>query len=148
MDEKQIKKNQIILSGIAIGIVIIVLIPVIYLWGEVSPKVADPIVLPDVDKIEAIEITTTDGTIATYTDEEQIEQILSILTQAAATSKQSIQDYPQVDKCGEVDILTADKGTTVYYYEQKGKHYIEQTYQGIYETNVDIDAFILGEATE
>lgn len=148
MDEKQIKKNQIILSGIAIGIVIIVLIPVIYLWGEVSPKVADPIVLPDVDKIETIEITTTDGTVVSFSDAAMIEQIMSILTQATATSKQSIQDYPQVDKCGEVDILTADKGTTVYYYEQKGKHYIEQTYQGIYETNADIDAFVLGEASD
>lgn len=113
-----------------------------------NQKVAPPIVLPDIDKIETIEITTTDGTIVTYTDEEQIEQILSILTQATATSQQSIQDYPQVDKCGEVDILTDDKGTTVYYYEKKGKHYIEQTYQGIYETDVDIDAFVLGKTTE
>lgn len=113
-----------------------------------NQKVAPPIVLPDVDKIEAIEITTTDGTVISYSDKETIEQILSILTQATATSKQSIQDYPQVDECSEIGISTDDKGTTVYYYEKKGKHYIEQPYQGIYQTDVDIDAFVLGEATE
>lgn len=144
MDKKQIKKMQIILSGIAIGIVAIFLIPVIYLWSAFSPEVANPIVLPDIDRIEAIEITTTDGTVVSYSDKETINQILSILTQATATSKQSIQDYPQVGKCGEVDILTNEHWVTVYYYTENGKHYIEQTYQGIYETDVDMDAFITG----
>lgn len=113
-----------------------------------SQKAALPIVLPDIDEIAAIEITAADGTMVSYSDKETIERILSILTQAAATSKQSIQDYPQVDECGEIDILTDDRGVTVYYYEERGKHYIEQTYQGIYETNVDIDAFVLGKASE
>ena len=34
--------------------------------------------------------------------------------------------------------------TAIFYYTEKGKHYIEQPYQGIYVTDVDIDVFIKG----
>lgn len=144
MDKKQIKKKQILLSVIAIGIVAIVLIPVIYLWSAISPKVADPIVLPDIDRIEAIEVTTTDGTVVFYSDKETIDQILSILTQATPTSKESIQDSPNVSHYGKVDITNNDGVTTVFYYTENKKHYIEQPYQGIYETDVGIDDFVSG----
>lgn len=145
---KEIKKKQIILSGIAMGIVAIVLIPVIYLWCAFSPKVADPIALPDIDSIEAIEIMTTDGTVVSYRDKETIDQSLSILAQATPTSKESIQDSPNVSHYGKVDITNNDGVTTVFYYTENKKHYIEQPYQGIYETGVGIDAFVLGEITE
>lgn len=109
-----------------------------------SQKTADPIVLPDIDKIETVEITTVGGSTVSYSDKEWIEQFLSIFTQATATSKQSVQDCPNVDKYGKVDISNNGGITTVFYYAENGKYYIEQPYQGIYETDVDIDAFVSG----
>lgn len=113
-----------------------------------NQKVASPIVLPDIDKIEAIEITTTDGTVVSYSNQEKMEQVLSIFTQATATSKQSVQDCPNVDCYGKVDISNNGGITTIFYYAEEDEYYIEQPYQGIYQTDVDMDAFALEEATE
>lgn len=104
--------------------------------------VAAPIVLPGIDKIEAVEITAMNGSTVAYTDKEWIEQFLSIFTQATATSMQSVQDFPNVDSYGKADISSNGGITTVFYYAKNGKYYIEQPYQGIYETDVDIDAFV------
>lgn len=107
-------------------------------------KQAEPIVLPAVDEIDGIEITAIDGSQFSYSDKEWIEQFLSVFLQAEATTKQSVQDVPNVDDYGKVDISNNGGTTTVFYYADSGKYYIEQPYQGIYETDVDIDALISG----
>ena len=43
-----------------------------------------------------------------------------------------------------MDISYNNKIATIFYYIEKGKYYIEQPYQGIYVTDVDIDVFIKG----
>lgn len=108
-------------------------------------KQAEPIVLPAVDEIEGIEITSPDGSQFSFSDSERIELLMSVFLQAEATTKQSVQDVPTVDDYGKVDISNNGGTTTVFFYEDSGKYYIEQPYQGIYETDVDIDALINGE---
>ena len=105
---------------------------------------ANPIALPEVDEIEAIDITALDGSQASYSDKEWIEHFLSVLTQAEATTKESVQDVPNVDTCGKIDISNNGSITTVFYYADGGKYCIEQPYQGIYETTVDIDTLAKG----
>lgn len=107
-------------------------------------KQAEPIVLPAVDEIDSIEITAINGSQVSYSDKEWIEQLLSVFLQAEATTLQSIQDVPNVENYGKVDISNNGGITTVFYYVDNGKYYIEQPYQGIYETDVDIDALIIG----
>jgi hypothetical protein len=107
-------------------------------------KQAEPIVLPAVDEIDSIEITAINGSQVSYSDKEWIEQLLSVFLQAEATTLQSIQDVPNVENYGKVDISNNGGITTVFYYVDSGKYYIEQPYQGIYETDVDIDALISG----
>lgn len=144
MDEKQIKKKQIVLSAIPVGIIVVILIPVIYLFNELTPKTAGPIVLPDIETVRTVEITTMDGLTVSCGDKEWIEQLFSVFLQATATSKESLQDCPNVDCYGKVDISSNGGITTLYYYVEDGKNFIEQPYQGVYETNVDLDAFALG----
>lgn len=144
MDEKQIKKKQLVLSAIPIGIIVVVLIPVIYLFAELTPKTADPIVLPDIETIRTVEITTMDGSTVFCGDKEWIEQLLTVFAQATVTSKQSLQDHPSAACYGRVDISNNGGITTLFYYTEDGKNFIEQPYQGIYETGVDLDAFALG----
>ena len=100
--------------------------------------------LPAVDEIDSIEITAINGSQVSYSDKEWIEQLLSVFLQAEATTLQSIQDVPNVENYGKVDISNNGGITTVFYYVDSGKYYIEQPYQGIYETDVDIDALISG----
>lgn len=107
-------------------------------------KQAEPIVLPDVDEIESVNITTLDSSEISYFDEEWIEHFVGILTKAKATFKESVQDAPNVESYGKVDISCNDKVSTIFYYTEDGKYYIEQPYQGIYTTDVDIDALIKG----
>ena len=107
-------------------------------------KQAEPIVLPAVNEIDSIEITAIDGSQYSYSNTEWIEQFISVFLQAKATTKYSVQDIPNVDDYGKVDVSNDCGTTTVFYYADSGKYYIEQPYQGIYETDVDIDALIRG----
>lgn len=107
-------------------------------------KQAEPIVLPSVDEIDSINITTFDSSEISYSDEEWIEQFVDVLTKGEATTKESVQDIPNVESYGKVDISYNDKVSTIFYYTEDGKYYIEQPYQGIYITDVDIDALIKG----
>ena len=107
-------------------------------------KQADPIVIPAADEIDSINITTFDNSEITFSDKEWIEQIVDILTNTETTTKESVQDIPNVENYGKVDISYNNKISTIFYYTEKGKHYIEQPYQGIYVTDVDIDVFIKG----
>ena len=107
-------------------------------------KQAEPIVLPAVDEIDSINIITFDNSEISYSDEEWIEQFIDILTNTETTTKESVQDIPNVENYGKVDISYNNKIATIYYYIEKGKYYIEQPYQGIYVTDDDIDVFIKG----
>lgn len=108
-------------------------------------KQAEPIVLPAVNEIDSIIITTLDGSEVSYSDQEWIGSFLSVLAQAEATAKESIQDIPDVEAYGKVDISNNGGITTFFYYADGEKYCIEQPYQGIYETNVDIDVLVKGE---
>lgn len=105
-------------------------------------KQAEPIVLPAVNEIDSINITTFDGSEVSYSDKEWIEQFIAVVTQAEATTKESVQDIPTAEFYGKVDISNNGGITTFFYYTEDGKNYIEQPYQGIYVTDIDIDTLI------
>ena len=107
-------------------------------------KQASPIVLPAVNEIESVEITMFDGSNVSYSDKEWVEQFIEVFTQAEATTKESVQDIPNVETYGKVDISNNGGVTTIFYYIEDGKYLIEQPYQGIYETEVDIEALVEG----
>lgn len=102
---------------------------------------AAPIVLPAVNDIDSIRITTFDETEVSFSDKEWIEQFITVVLEAKSTTKASIQDVPNAETYGEVDISNNSGVTTLFYYVEKGKCYIEQPYQGIYQTDTDIDSW-------
>lgn len=104
----------------------------------------NPIILPPADEIDSIDITTLDGSQVSYSDREWIVQFLDVVTQAQATTRDSIQDVPNVDVYGKVDIANNGGVTTFFYYVDDEEYFIEQPYQGIYETDVDIDSLVKG----
>ena len=107
-------------------------------------KQAESIILPSVNDIDSIDITTLDGSDVSYSDKEWIEQFIVVVTQAKSTTKESVQDVPDTETYGKVDISNNGGTTTFFYYIENEKYYIEQPYKGIYETDIDIDTLAKG----
>ena len=100
-----------------------------------AQKTAAPINLPEKSVIQSIDIVIGDETV-NHSDSEWINQCILSITNAQATSKESIQELPQVDDFIQININTDNAISTIYVYMEKGNYYIEQTYQGIYKTDL------------
>lgn len=93
-----------------------------------------PIVLPQTDSIKSVDVTVGENTV-NYADETWISEIISNISSSEPTRKESVQDVPQVENYIKIDIQLTAKVSTFFAYEDGGKYYIEQPYQGIYEIN-------------
>ena len=62
-----------------------------------------------------------------------ISEIISDISSSEPTSKQSVQDFPQTESYIKIDFQFETGTSTIFAYEENGKHYIEQPYQGIYK---------------
>ena len=77
-----------------------------------------------------------------YDDSESIQKILSEIATGKRTEKQSIQDYPSAEEYGTINIENNGGMTTMFYYEENGKYYIECPYKGIYEIENNFEDMI------
>ena len=111
---------------------IISLIVVFLLSACSSQKVADPIVLPELGDLTSISVVSGDIT-ATSIDKQWMADIMTILTDMESTSQSSINDVPNVEGYITINLNCSDGSVkTVFFYEENGKEYVEQPYQGIY----------------
>ena len=90
-------------------------------------------ILPKAENVDSICIDFTNSTQKIYDDSESIQKILSEIATGKRTEKQSIQDYPSAEEYGTINIENNGGMTTMFYYEENGKYYIECPYKGIYE---------------
>ena len=104
----------------------------------------NPIYLPELDEIESVQITNNNEIIKTD-NADWISELIIHAKLAEFTSKQSVQDIPTVSEYIQIDFTTKSSITTLYVYQENGKWYIEQPYQGIYLTD-DIFLQMLTEA--
>ncbi|MBD9150633.1 MAG: hypothetical protein EGP77_00210 [Lachnospiraceae bacterium] len=115
-----------------IALYIISLIVVFLLSACSSQKVADPIVLPELGDLTSISVVSGDIT-ATSIDKQWMADIMTILTDMESTSQSSINDVPNVEGYITINLNCSDGSVkTVFFYEENGKEYVEQPYQGIY----------------
>ena len=97
-------------------------------------KKAAPITLPQTDEITSIDITVGENTVS-HSDKTWISEIIADISSSEPTKKESVQDFPQVESYIKID-FQLEKGTiTIFAYEDRGKYYLEQPYQGIYKTD-------------
>lgn len=68
-----------------------------------------------------------------HSDTAWISEIISDISSSEPTSKQSVQDFPQTESYIKIDFQFETGTSTIFAYEENGKHYIEQPYQGIYK---------------
>ena len=115
-----------------IALYIISLIVVFLLSACSSQKVADPIVLPELGDLTSISVVSGDIT-ATSIDKQWMADIMTILSDMESTSQSSINDVPNVEGYITINLNCSDGSVkTVFFYEENGKEYVEQPYQGIY----------------
>ncbi len=74
--------------------------------------------------------------------QKSIQKILSEIATGKRTEKQSIQDYPSAEEYGTINIENNGGMTTMFYYEENGKYYIECPYKGIYEIENNFEDMI------
>ena len=94
-------------------------------------KVA-PITLPQTDEITSIDITFGENTVS-YSDKTWISEIIADISSSEPTKKESVQDVPQAESYIKIDFQFEAGTSTLFAYEDSGKYYVEQPYQGIYK---------------
>ena len=94
---------------------------------------APPISLPDADSVLSVQLMQ-DQQEKTHADPLWIQNLLSQLSGAKPTRRESVQDFPNAEHPIRIDFSLADGMIrTVFAYEQDGRYYLEQPYQGIYQ---------------
>lgn len=94
-------------------------------------KKADPIALSPTDEITSIDITVGTNTV-NHSDKAWISEVIADISGAEPTRKESVQDVPRVENYIKIDFQFKIGTSTLFAYEDSGKYYIEQPYQGIY----------------
>ena len=101
-------------------------------------KKAAPITLPQADKITSIDITIEENTVS-HSDKTWMSEIIADISSSKPTKKESVQDVPQAESYIRIDFRhetgTETETITIFAYEDRGKYYLEQPYQGIYKTD-------------
>ena len=95
-------------------------------------KKAVPITLPQTDEIISIDITVGENTVS-HSDKTWISEIIADISSSEPTKKESVQDVPQAESYIKIDFQFETGTSTIFAYEDSGKYYIEQPYQGIYK---------------
>lgn len=95
-------------------------------------KKADPITLPQTDKITSIDITVGENTVS-HSDKTWISEIIANISSSEPTKKESVQDVPQAESYIKIDFQFETGTSTLFAYEDSEKYYLEQPYQGIYK---------------
>ena len=97
-------------------------------------KKAAPITLPQIDEITSIDITVGENTVS-HSDKTWISEIIADISSSEPTKKESVQDVPQAESYIKIDFRFEAGTNTIFAYEDRGKYYLEQPYQGIYKTD-------------
>ena len=95
-------------------------------------KKAAPITLPQADEIASIDITFEENTVS-HSDKTWMSEIIADISSSEPTKKESVQDAPRVESYIKIDFRLETGTITIFAYEDRGKYYLEQPYQGIYK---------------
>ena len=93
--------------------------------------------MPDPGKIVSIDVTDSRST-KTHSDRTWISEIISGITSSEPTDKESVQDTPLNKDYLKIDLQFEVGTSTLFVYEDNGKYYAEQPYQGIYSISQDV----------
>ncbi|MHC1747097.1 MAG: DUF5301 domain-containing protein [Cellulosilyticaceae bacterium] len=118
------------------------IIGTITLYNDFFPR-PEPVNLPYIAKITAIEITKNDFHVS-YHDATTLKGIMTICSKAKPTRALAVQDAPTVSDYYTVKITTRNdnEATILFIYKKNAKWYVEQPYQGFYEIDKSIGSYV------
>ncbi len=126
--------------SILLCIICVLCVAFVLLIPAYSQK-AYPIAFPDASDVVSVEITLVENhnktDTLTHNDYATISTLIKAFSDAKPTRKQSIQDAPSVETYIKVEFRPVTGTSTFFVYEKKGKYYVEQPYQGIYEMDAE-----------
>ena len=105
---------------------------------------AEPMTLPETGEIVSVDVTAGDQTVQ-HTDEAWISEMVTALSGAEPTGRESVQDVPQAEELVRLDLRLGSGASTLFAYQEDEHFYVEQPYQGIYQITGEQYAW-LGEA--
>lgn len=105
---------------------------------------AEPMTLPETGEIVSVDVTAGDQTVQ-HTDEAWISEMVTALSGAEPTGRESVQDVPQAEELVRLDLQLGSGASTLFAYQEDEHFYVEQPYQGIYQITGEQYAW-LGEA--
>lgn len=125
------------------GFYLTTLMMIVLLSSCALNRKADPIILPEAGDLTSISVVSGDMTAASD-DEQWIAEFMALLVNMKSTSRWSINDGPTVKEYIIINLDSCD-GTikTVFFYEENGKEYVEQPYQGIYRPASELGVKIM-----
>ncbi|MGL5149553.1 MAG: DUF5301 domain-containing protein [Clostridium sp.] len=105
-------------------------------------KVADPIELPNIDKIVSIKVSKGEQIYKEFIDKEDIKFIVNKILESKPTNKQAIQDSPNVDKTMIIEKLndlieTSDRFICITKPRRFGKSSVADMLGAYYSKEVD-----------
>ena len=124
-------------------LLLLIMIAVIGLLAVSCSRKAEPVVLPARDTIDSIDVTIGDEAV-NYSDDDWISRFVSSVLDAEGTRRQSIQDMPNEEEYIKIDINCRGSVNTLFVYKEKEIYYIEQPYQGIYQTDASFYEMLIG----
>lgn len=99
--------------------------------------------LPSATEVQSILFTDIeDNREYEYSDAEWITAFMSHLESAIPTGEASVQDMPFEEDLVKIDIKVQNNITTLFFYEEEDRYFVEQPYQGIYEIGIDVEDII------
>lgn len=93
-------------------------------------KKVNPIVLPQSSDVVSVDVIDGENTV-NCSDKTWIDEVISGLSDSKPTNRESVQDSPHVKDYMRIEINSQTEKTTVFVYNEKGKFYVEQPYNGI-----------------
>lgn len=110
-------------------------------------KKAEPIDLPKADDVKSVMITIEENTIE-HTENKWIRDLIADLSEAKSTSKESVQEVPQVAEYIQMDLKMQEETMNLTLYEYEEKWYVEHPYVGIYEIDSSLYERLMKEYEE
>lgn len=93
---------------------------------------AEAVTLPEMGEIVSADVTAGDQTVR-HTDEAWISEMVTALSGAEPTGRESVQDVPQAEELIRLDLQLGSGTSTLFAYQEGRSFYIEQPYQGIWQ---------------
>lgn len=124
-----------------VGLFGLALVLAAFLMGCSKGQEAAKLVI-DPANVEKVTVVLPNKKKTVVRDAKQVQELVDVLNSATATREESVQDTPTVAKYGKLVLKSKQKSRVLYYYQKSGKWYVEDPYNGIYQSKRNLNKLV------